>query len=420
MSAGSAQTLTVTIADSASGNAANAIASPDSPRMLPPGGLWCGRLSQVGQTDWFAFPVRAGHTFTIVTQALNESGLPTETKALPAIGVWDAFKPVSATPLNWAPALNGYATGETWLQVTASADDIVRLGIADMRGDGRPDYAYNGWVALRRHGTTATAARCRRSYRDSRHGFSPFRHRADRRTESYRSPASRRMKSPPLPLPAHREHTGSVDVEVDDLPMFYAMAILPGGISYDCRDRRLAHDQYRSGKHRPHRRTDPLHRHRPRTRPCSRRRCHGHFFRLSGNATLACGAESAPPAATGDGIATMSITAPSTSASVVTASLSNGATLQAHFSGGTTPTLSASLPTLSVAAGATVNWTTQALALATAHPPPVRLCLAIQRGNITVSGLLLSCHEPALTALPTNPSLWDLSRKASKPPQAPA
>ena len=146
MSAGSAQSLTVSIADSASGNAANAIASPDSPRMVPPGGLWCGRLSQVGQTDWFTFPVRAGHTFTIVTQALNEAGLPTETKALPAIGVWDAFKPVSATSLNSAPALNGYATGETWLQVTASADDIVRLGIADMRGDGRPDYAYNGWV----------------------------------------------------------------------------------------------------------------------------------------------------------------------------------------------------------------------------------------------------------------------------------
>ena len=92
MSAGSSTTLTVTIADSAAGNADDAIASPDMPRRLPPSGLWCGRLSQVGQTDWFAFPVRAGHTFTIVTQALNESGLPTETKALPAIGVWDAFK----------------------------------------------------------------------------------------------------------------------------------------------------------------------------------------------------------------------------------------------------------------------------------------------------------------------------------------
>ncbi len=107
MSAGSSTTLTVTIADSAADNADDAIASPDMPRRLPPGGLWCGRISQVGQTDWFAFPVRAGRTFTIVTQALNESGLPTETKALPAIGVWDAFNAASATTLNWAPALNG-------------------------------------------------------------------------------------------------------------------------------------------------------------------------------------------------------------------------------------------------------------------------------------------------------------------------
>ena len=77
MSAGSSQTLTVTIDDSAAGNPQDAIASPDMPRArLPPGGLWCGRLSQVGQTDWFAFPVRAGHTFTVVTQALNESGTP--------------------------------------------------------------------------------------------------------------------------------------------------------------------------------------------------------------------------------------------------------------------------------------------------------------------------------------------------------
>ena len=36
--------------------------------------------------------------------------------------------------------------GETWLQVTSNGDDVVRLGVADMRGDGRPDYAYSGWV----------------------------------------------------------------------------------------------------------------------------------------------------------------------------------------------------------------------------------------------------------------------------------
>lgn len=128
LSAGSAQTLTVNVADSAAGGSQDAIASPDSPRMLDPGGLWTGRLAQVGQTDWFTFPVRAGRTFTVVTQALNESGIPTESKALPMIGVWDAIDPSAALSLGWAPALNGYATGETWLQVTASSDDIVRLG----------------------------------------------------------------------------------------------------------------------------------------------------------------------------------------------------------------------------------------------------------------------------------------------------
>jgi len=110
MAAGSAQTLTVNIANSASGDSQNAIASPDLPRMLQPGGLWCGRLGQVGQTDWFAFPARAGHTFTIVTQALNEVGIPTNTKATSrhrCLGRIQNRCP--RRPLNWAPALNGYA-----------------------------------------------------------------------------------------------------------------------------------------------------------------------------------------------------------------------------------------------------------------------------------------------------------------------
>lgn len=139
LSAGSFQTLTVNIPDSSSGGHQDAIAAEAAPRMLHPSGLWCSRLSQVGQTDWFLFPVRAGRTFTIVTQALNEKGIPTNTKALPAIGVWDAFYPVGAPSVGWAPGLNGSAAGETWLQVSSSADDMVRMGITDMRGDGRPD-----------------------------------------------------------------------------------------------------------------------------------------------------------------------------------------------------------------------------------------------------------------------------------------
>jgi hypothetical protein len=48
--------------------------------------------------------------------------------------------------------------------------------------------------------------------------------------------------------------------------------------------------------------------------------------------------------------------------------LSNGVSVQAHFSGGTPPVLTALTPTLSVAAGAMVNWTTQALVLNNGTP----------------------------------------------------
>jgi hypothetical protein len=83
----------------------------------------------------------------------------------------------------------------------------------------------------------------------------------------------------------------------------------------------------------------------------------------SGNAILSCGADLCSTTASGDGMATINVTAPTAGASVVIASLTNGAMLQAHFSGGTLPVLTAITPTISVAAGATVNWTTQALAL---------------------------------------------------------
>ena len=48
------------------------------------------------------------------------------------------------------------------------------------------------------------------------------------------SPASRPTRSPPSRRRAGRPGvTGSVDVEVDDQPVFYAAAIIPGGVSYD-------------------------------------------------------------------------------------------------------------------------------------------------------------------------------------------
>ena len=381
MSAGSAQSLTVTISDSATGGVQDAIASPSEPRKLAPGGQWCGRLGQVGQADWFAFPVRSGHTFTAVMQALNESGVPTESKALPVIGVWDAFNPINAPSAGWAPALNGYATGETWLRVTASADEIVRLAIADMRGDGRPDYTYLGWVLYADSIQPARLPASGGPIVIRGMGFRPSDTvliGGQKAVVTSISPTEITAVAPA----ANAGITGSVDVEVDDLPMFYAAAIISGGISYDAGSGdSLTLNNAPSG-------TVPI----GVPVPFNVTALDANlspvggvtvtFTVASGSVSLSCGLTVCSTSTTGDGIAGMNVTATAQGTSVVIASLTNGASLQAHFAGGTPPSLAALTPMLSVAAGATITWTTQAIALSNGSPAPNQTVFWQSNGKI--------------------------------------
>lgn len=367
MTAGSAQTLTVNVADSAVGGYEDAISAEAEPRLLPASGLWCGRLSQVGQTDWFNFPVRGNRMFTIVTEALDERGEPTMYKAMPAIGIWDAFAPVGQASVGTAPGLNGSAVGETWLQVTTQGDDVVRMGIADMRGDGRPDYAYNGWVV---YADTVYPPRLPVAggpivIRGM--GFRPNDTVLVGGQAAQVTSVSPNEISAIAPAAAPGT-TGSVDVQVSDDPVYYAYAIVYGGVSYDAGTGDSLTEVTAPANTVPE--GVPL------------------AFTVtalgsdltpasgvtviytvsSGTAMLGCGKQTCTVTATGDGIATMNVTAVDATPSVVTASLTNGASLQAHFSGGTPPVLTAINPNLSVAAGATVTWTTQALALNNGAP----------------------------------------------------
>ncbi len=367
MAVGSTQTLNVNIPDSASGGYQDAIATEASPRTLAGSGQWLGRLSQVGQTDWFVFPVRAGHSFTVVTQALNEAGVPTETKALLALGVWDAFDPVGSPSVGWAPGLNGWATGESWLRVSTSSDDVVRLGIADMRGDGRPDYAYMGWVL---YADTVAPARLPASGGPiviQGMGFRPF-----DTVLVGGHPALVTSISPneitAIAPPASAGITGSVDIEVDDLPIFYAASILSGGVSYDSGTgdsltlNTAPLNIVPIGVPLPFTVTSLG----PSMVPAAGVTVT--YTVASGAANLGCGLASCSVTATGDGLATMSVTAVNSSPAVVIASLTNGASIQAHFTGGAAPILTALTPALSVAAGSTVVWTTQALVLNNGAP----------------------------------------------------
>ena len=367
LSARSTQTLTVTASDTPVAGFNDAIGSFSEPRPMPTGGLWCGRLSQIGQTDWFTFPVRGNRIFTVVAEALDETGAPSNAKAMPTVGVWDAFDSAGATPIGAAPGLNGLAAGETWLRVASNSDDIVRIGIADLRGDGRPDYAYDGWLL---YADTVSPAHLSASGGPFTIQGSGFR-LADTVLVGGQ-PALVTSISPnqitAIAPPAASGVTGSVDVEVDDLPTLYAAAIIPGGISYDSGTGdaltlvTAPSNTVPIGVPLPFTVTALS----PALTPVGGVTVI--YTLTAGTAKLACGLTICSVTTTGDGHATMNVAANDGTWSIVTAALTNGSSVEAQFGGGSAPAISSLTPRLALAAGATFTWTVQALVLSSGTP----------------------------------------------------
>ena len=397
MSAGSSETLTVLAVGTPDPGLNDAIGAVAAPRQMPVTGLWCGRLSQVGQTDWFTFPVRANRSFTVVTQATDEAGAPTNQKAQPAIGIWDAFDAAGAAPVGAGPGLNGYATGETWLQVTTLGADVVRLGVADMRGDGRPDYSYNGWVL---YADTVEPARL-----PAAGGPIVIHGMGFRLTDTVQVGGQQALVTSISPTeitaiaPAMAAGvTGSVNVEVDDAPLFYASAVIEGGISYDAGSgdalTLLSAPSGRVAIGVPT--TFSVEALGPTLAPAGGVTVT--YTVTSGTATLGCGQASCPVTATGDGRAQMNVTAVDGSLSIVTASLTNGSKVEAQFTGGTPPSLASLTPELSVAAGTTLTWTVEALALTNGNPASGQAVRWTSGSGITAPGAAVETDAGGIAA----------------------
>ena len=362
LSAGDSRMLTISVTDSAVGGIDDAAGAEESPRMLPVSGMWAGRISQVGQSDWFTVPVRGGRTFTVVTQALDGNGTPTESKAMPSIGIWDAFDAPGAPAIGAAPGMNGLAIGETWLRVNTLGDDLVRMGIADQRGDGRPDFPYTGWVIY--------ADTVQPSHLSAAGGPIVIHGMGFRLADTVLVGGKAALVTSISPNeitalvpPVARGETGSVDVEVDDLPIFYASAVVSDGISYDA-----GTGDALTLVTAPMN-TVPIGVPLPFTvkaldtslNPASGVTV---IYTVTlGTAVLGCGKPVCSVEVGGDGRASLNVTAVDGTWSIVTASLANGSMVQAQFGGGTPPLLASLSPVLSVAAGATVTWTVEALAL---------------------------------------------------------
>ncbi|WP_348267930.1 hypothetical protein P8936_01465 [Edaphobacter paludis] len=119
-----------------------------APAAIATQGWWTGTLCAYGHAGWSSLNVKANRSLTIEVTAQDEKGFATTAKAMPVIGVWNATDPLKSLPtVASAPtAFNGSAYAATALTVQSSQPSQLRISIADQRGDGRPDFAYQSRV----------------------------------------------------------------------------------------------------------------------------------------------------------------------------------------------------------------------------------------------------------------------------------
>ncbi|HEX7423769.1 MAG TPA: Ig-like domain-containing protein [Terriglobales bacterium] len=128
-----------------------------NPAALPAGGAWGSWISGYGSADWFEFTAQANRTASVSVTALDETGQPTESKLLPVIGIWQlSDQSGNPAPASTPSAFNTTTWGMTRLDAQFTASGAFRVGVADLRGDGRPDYFYHASLL---YSDTVTPAR---------------------------------------------------------------------------------------------------------------------------------------------------------------------------------------------------------------------------------------------------------------------
>lgn len=117
-----------------------------APAGVPATGSWAGSLSPYGDADYYFLTAHGKRTLTVKATALNEASKTAQNKALPVIGIWDAAAALNSPPLASAYYFNSAEAAATVLNALLPAAGNFKLGIADFRGDGRPDFRYRARV----------------------------------------------------------------------------------------------------------------------------------------------------------------------------------------------------------------------------------------------------------------------------------
>jgi uncharacterized membrane protein YciS (DUF1049 family) len=128
-----------------------------APAAVPSPGDWVGSLNGYGDVGFFMITAQANRTLSVAVTALDETGAPSESKAAPVVGMWSVGDPAGTAPPAFTPGpFNSPAFGMTRLDAQVLSSNSFIIGIADLRGDGRPDYHYHAHML---YGDSVTPSR---------------------------------------------------------------------------------------------------------------------------------------------------------------------------------------------------------------------------------------------------------------------
>jgi len=136
------------ITDAASGCQTSQDGTETSPTTIPPTGWWTSNVCTYNHAAWSLLPVKANRSLTFEVTAQDENSLPSSSKAMPVIGLWNATDAPGKLPTvaSTSGAFNSSTIGMTTLTTQTSQPQQLRIAITDQRGDGRPDYTYQARV----------------------------------------------------------------------------------------------------------------------------------------------------------------------------------------------------------------------------------------------------------------------------------
>ena len=361
LAAGSQVTKTIVIADSADETHTDD-GTEAAPNSLVVNGEWLGRLTGYGHTGWFLLEARANRVLTVEATSLDQFGLATLEKAAVQVGFWNGSDVLGSLPaIASTQPFNGPAPGLTTLNAQTIARGQVRIALADVRGDGRPDFLFRARVLYADSVYPARLAAPGGQIVIKGSGF-----RANAVVTVNGAAAAVSSVSPTeitAMAPAAHGTTGLVAVTVSD-PQTFGWTSILDGLSYDA----FGSDQIGivSAPSGVVSEDVPV----PFTvkvlaadnvTPAAN--VVVTYSVAQGGATLSCGTPTCGVTTNSAGLATLMLSPTGLQTTQVTAALTNGASVIAEFSASAAPTIAAITPALYVAIGAQVNWQPAAIVL---------------------------------------------------------